>query len=73
MMAAAHADKPVIMRLLKTASVGLIVEGVAGIFEGATLRDERVFLKQRKGFVKIAMQAGVGTRKPLPLQMASVN
>ena len=60
------------MRLLKKASVGLIVEGVAGIFEGATLTDERVFLKQRKGFMKIAMQAGVGAHCPAPQSVASV-
>ena len=45
-------------------SVGLIVEGVAGIFHGATIDAERVYLKQRKGFIKIAMQAGVGARLP---------
>ncbi|KAK9918066.1 hypothetical protein WJX75_000903 [Coccomyxa subellipsoidea] len=53
------ADKPVTMRLLKNASVGIIVEGVAGIFQGATLQHERIFLKQRKGFIKCAIQSGV--------------
>jgi hypothetical protein len=48
------------MRLLKNASVGIIVEGVAGIFQGATLQHERIFLKQRKGFIKCAIQSGVG-------------
>ncbi len=56
----ACADKPVTMRLLKRASVGIIVEGVAGIFHGATLQHERIFLQQRKGFIKCAIQSGVG-------------
>ena len=55
-----HADKPVIMRTLKHASIGIIVEGIAGIYDGATIDQERVFLEQRKGFVKCAIQAGVG-------------
>ncbi|KAK9827733.1 hypothetical protein WJX81_007274 [Elliptochloris bilobata] len=52
------ADKPVMLKLLKTQSVGVIVEGVAGIFHGATQQQERVFIMQRKGFVKVAIQAG---------------
>ena len=55
-----HADKPVIMRTLKQASIGIIVEGIAGIYDGATIDQERVFLEQRKGFIKCAIQAGVG-------------
>ena len=58
------ADKPVTMRLLKVASVGIIVEGVAGIFHGATLQHERIFLKQRKGFIKCAIQSGAGEALP---------
>lgn len=61
------ADKPVAMRLLKNGSMGIIVEGVAGIFHGASIDQERVFLKQRKGFIKCAIQAGVG--EPAPPQI----
>ncbi len=49
------------MRTLKHASIGIIVEGIAGIYDGATIDQERVFLLQRKGFIKCAIQAGVGT------------
>ena len=59
-----HADKPVIMRTLKHASIGIIVEGIAGIYDGATIDQERVFLQQRKGFIKCAIQAGVGAFGP---------
>lgn len=59
-MAGRAADKRVFLECLKRSSVGLIVEGVAGIFHGATIDAERVYLQQRKGFIKIAMQAGVG-------------
>lgn len=67
------ADKPVTMRLLKVASVGIIVEGVAGIFHGATLQHERIFLKQRKGFVKCAIQSGAGEAHPLISASLSVH
>ena len=43
--------------------MGVIVEGVAGIFLGPTKHQERVYLKKRKGFVKAAIQAGKGTKK----------
>lgn len=52
------ADKPVMLDLLKENSVGVIVEGVAGIFLGPTKHEERVYLRKRKGFVKAAIQAG---------------
>ena len=57
------------MRTLKHASMGIIVEGIAGIYDGATIDQERVFLEQRKGFIKCAIQAGVGESRmdPLPL------
>lgn len=55
-----RADKPVIMRTLKHASIGIIVEGIAGIYDGATINQERVYLQLRKGFIKCAIQAGVG-------------
>ena len=68
------ADKRVFLECLKRASVGLIVEGVAGIFHGATIDAERVYLKQRKGFIKIAIQAGAGAPLPFPaLCMVSLN
>ena len=54
------ADKPVMLDLLKENSVGVIVEGVAGIFLGPTKHEERVYLRKRKGFVKAAIQAGKG-------------
>jgi len=59
------ADKPVMLDLLteKKNSVGVIVEGVAGIFLGPTKHQERVYLRKRKGFVKAAIQAGKGTIK----------
>ena len=52
------ASKPSVMKLLARSSVGIIPEGVAGIFKGARPGRERVFLKQRKGFVKAAIQSG---------------
>ncbi|CAK0785740.1 hypothetical protein CVIRNUC_008951 [Coccomyxa viridis] len=52
------ADKPVILKTLKTASIGIIVEGIRGIYDGATIDQERIFLEARKGFVKCAIQAG---------------
>ena len=53
------ADKPRMMAHLAAGrSVGVIVEGVAGIFHGATPSAERVYLSNRKGFVKAALQAG---------------
>ena len=54
------ADKPVILKTLKTASIGIIVEGIRGIYDGATIDQERIFLEERKGFVKCAIQAGAG-------------
>ena len=57
------ADKPVMLDLLRENSVGVIVEGVAGIFLGPTRHQERVYLKKRKGFVKAAIQAGKGKKK----------
>lgn len=53
------ASKPSVMRLLARSSVGIIPEGIAGIFKGAAPGRERVFLKARKGFIKAAIQAGV--------------
>jgi 2-acylglycerol O-acyltransferase 2 len=48
------------LRLLKRTSVGMQPEGIAGIFHGASPEREAVFLRQRKGFVRIAIKAGVG-------------
>ena len=58
-MGCCPADRPRMMDLLAAGtSVGVIVEGVAGIFHGATPERERVYLSRRKGFVKAALQAG---------------
>lgn len=58
-MGCVPADKPKLMTLLSAGTnVGVIVEGVAGIFHGATPKHERVYLRNRKGFVKAALQAG---------------
>ena len=53
------ASKASIMRLLSRSSVGIIPEGIAGVFHGARPGRERVYLKNRKGFVKCALEAGV--------------
>ena len=49
-----------LLRLLSKSTVGLLPEGVAGIFEGATRQRERVFIRKRKGFVRVAIKAGAG-------------
>jgi len=46
------------MSLLRHSSVGVIVEGIAGVFQGACPGAERVYLTRRRGFVKAAIQAG---------------
>ena len=58
------AGKPTLMRLLRAGSVGLIVEGIAGVHLAsrpaiAAGVEEAVFLRARTGFVKAAIQAGV--------------
>ena len=52
------ADKATMMALLRHSSVGIIVEGIAGVFQGACPAAERVYLTRRKGFVKAAIQSG---------------
>lgn len=61
------ASKKSLMRLLSANSVGLIPEGIAGIFANYKQEDSdkkrdkkicRVFLKTRKGFIKAAIEAG---------------
>ena len=54
------ADKRALMRELKQHTCALLPEGIAGIFLGASVERERIFIKSRKGFVKLAIQAGVG-------------
>ena len=60
------------MRTLKHGSIGIIVEGIAGIYDGATIDQERVFLEQRKGFIKCAIQAGVGATHETALCASSL-
>ncbi len=45
---------------LKNESLGIIPEGVAGCTHGATPEEEKIFINERFGFVKIAIQAGAG-------------
>jgi hypothetical protein len=53
------ADGHTLARLLKTKSVAIIPEGVAGIFHGASREaGERVYLSQRRGFLRAALVAG---------------
>ncbi|KAK9919185.1 hypothetical protein WJX75_009964 [Coccomyxa subellipsoidea] len=40
------------------ASLSVIPEGIAGIFLAEDLQDEVIFLSKRKGFVRLAIQAG---------------
>ena len=42
------------------ASLSVIPEGIAGIFLAQDLQDEVIFLSKRKGFVRLAIQAGAG-------------
>ena len=58
MHADAYADEKTTLRLAKKGCVGIIPEGIAGVFEGATPDHERIFLSRRKGFVRVAIQAG---------------
>lgn len=52
------ADKETIAELLEEGCIGIIPEGIAGMYRGATPQQERVFLKDRKGFVVAAVRAG---------------
>lgn len=54
------AEKGPLLKLLQQESVGIIPEGVAGILEGASPDVERLYIKHRKGFVRVAIQAGAG-------------
>ena len=61
------ADGKTLARLLKSSSVAINPEGVAGIFHGSSRSDrdhpdlartERIYLANRKGFVRHAIRAG---------------
>ena len=41
------------------------LQGVAGIFLGATQGQERIYARVRRGFIKLAMESGAGT----PIQL----
>lgn len=56
------AEKSFLLELLQRESVGIIPEGVAGVTEGATPDLERLYILNRKGFVRVAIQAGAGER-----------
>ena len=41
-------------------AVSILPEGVAGVFKGANRSREQIYLGPRKGFIKVAVVAGVG-------------
>ena len=41
-------------------AVGCIPEGVAGIFQGANRQREQIYIKSRKGYIRLAIQTGAG-------------
>jgi Diacylglycerol acyltransferase len=55
------AKAPQILHTLtqKQHNVGVILDGIAGMFQGASRDKELAYLKARKGIVKIALKAGV--------------
>ena len=53
-------DGHTLRRVLKRTSIGMQPEGIAGVFHGARPAREAVFLQQRKGFIRLAIQAGTG-------------
>ncbi|CAL8465555.1 g5091 [Coccomyxa elongata] len=57
-MGCVPADYHVMKEQLQTTSIGLVPEGVAGIFLGARNGQERVYVRCRKGFIRLAMQTG---------------
>lgn len=57
-MACAPASSEDIVRLLKSYHVGCIPEGLAGIFRGANRERERVYIRSRKGFIRLAIKTG---------------
>ncbi|KAK9803780.1 hypothetical protein WJX73_006767 [Symbiochloris irregularis] len=52
------ARKSTMLRLLHKGCLGCLPEGIAGVFHGATPERERIYLSPRKGFVRLAIQAG---------------
>lgn len=52
------ASKKVMMETLKHYSLACLPEGIAGIFQGASPLREAVYLSNRKGFIKLAIQSG---------------
>ena len=55
-----RADASTVRRLLRDRSVAICPEGIAGTFHGAARGDddETLFLASRRGFVRVAIQAG---------------
>lgn len=60
------AEKDAMLRRLRNESLGIIPEGIAGCTHGATPEEEKIYIKERFGFVKIAIQAGAGRLQMLP-------
>lgn len=56
------AEKALILKHLETGPVGLVPEGIAGIFYGADRFNERVFGSKHKGYAKLALRCGAGTQ-----------
>ena len=60
MSGAAAADKENMLACLKQHSLACLPEGIAGIFKGASPDREAIYFRNRKGFVKVAIEAGAG-------------
>eukprot|EP00884_Botryococcus_braunii_P022379 jgi/Botrbrau1/8825/Bobra.0335s0013.3 len=52
------AEKGLVTKYLEKGPVGLVPEGVAGIFYGADRIHERVFASKHKGYAKLALRSG---------------
>jgi 2-acylglycerol O-acyltransferase 2 len=53
------ADKQTMLKVLAHTSAGGLPEGIAGIFTGADRGIERLYFNRRKGYIKVAIEAGV--------------
>ncbi|KAK9797756.1 hypothetical protein WJX73_007009 [Symbiochloris irregularis] len=61
------ADRGVMLKLLREGCcVGTAPEGLAGTFDSCSTHEERVCLSRHKGYIRVALEAGVDIL-PVPL------